>query len=111
MQMIARFITKRYKFIIAVWALFIILMGVFAIRLPAILEGDGFRMDVEHEDVMELVTESFDVPADTLFLVFENVTDEQIEASLEAVAALELTSAIASAFDHQAQYKEELAYA
>ena len=111
MQMIARFITKRYKFIIAVWALFIILMGVFAIRLPAILEGDGFRMDGEHEDVMELVTESFDVPADTLFLVFENVTDEQIEASLEEVAALELTSAIDSPLDNKAQYKEELAYA
>src|SRR5690625_3794266 len=86
-------------------------MGVFAIRLPAILEGDGFRMDGEHEDVMELVTESFDVPADTLFLVFEDVTDEQIEASLEEVAALELTSAIDSPLDHKSQYKEELAYA
>lgn len=111
MQTIARFITKRYKLIIIFWAILAITMGVFAIRLPAILEGDGFRMDGEHEDVMEMATDSFDVPAETLFLVFEDVTDEQIEASLEDVAELELTSAIDSPLDDQSLYEEDLAYA
>src|SRR5690625_5567329 len=111
MQTIARFITKRYKLIIIFWAILAITMGVFAIRLPAILEGDGFRMDGEHEDVMEMATDSFDVPAETLFLVFEDVTDEQIEASLEEVADLELTSAIDSPLDDQSLYEEDLAYA
>src|SRR5690625_4680702 len=85
--------------------------GGLAIRRPAILEGDGFRMDGEHEDVMAMATDSFDVPAETLFLVFEDVTDEQIEASLEEVADLELTSAIDSPLDDQSLYEEDLAYA
>lgn len=72
-----RFITKRYKFIIIFWIVLAIVLGVFAIRLPAILDGDGFRMDGEHEDVMAIATDSIDFPAETLFLVFEDLDDKQ----------------------------------
>src|SRR5690625_441835 len=111
MQTIARFITKRYKLIIIFWSILAITMGVFAIRLPYILECDSFHMDGVHDDVMEMPTDSFDVPVETLFLVFEDVTDEQIEARLEQGANLELTSAIGLPLDDQSLYVEDLAYA
>ena len=35
-------------------------------------------MDGEHADVMDIVSETFDMPAETMLLVFDNVADEKI---------------------------------
>ena len=57
--------------------------GSFRAPLPGLLAGDGFRMDAEHTEVMKIVSETFDLPAETMFLVFENVTDETIHSTLD----------------------------
>ena len=86
-------------------------MAVFAIRLPNMLEGDGFRMDGEHSTVMDTVSETFDMPAETMFLVFNNVPEKDIEATLKKVEKLKLTSAIDSPLDDAKLQKEKIAYA
>lgn len=111
LQSLARLITKAYKWIIIGWIIVAVIMGFFAIRLPAILEGDGFNMDAEHAVVMEKATERFGIAAETMFVVFDDVDDERIEASLAEIAALGVVSDIVSPLDDATLYTEKLSYA
>ncbi|WP_342514173.1 MMPL family transporter [Sporosarcina sp. FSL K6-1522] len=111
MRTIARFVTSAHKYIIFAWIAIFIVMSIFAIRLPSLLEGDGFEMDGEHAAVMDIVSTTFDMPAETMFLVFDNVSDDIIQTTLENVEKLNVTSEIASPFDHAEQYKKEVSYA
>lgn len=94
-------------------ARFFLIMAVFAIRLPSMLEGDGFRVDGEHSDVMDIVSDSFGMPAETMFLVFDQTSDEQIQTVLDAVGELGVTSDIVSPLDHpeQADTASKVSYA
>lgn len=108
---LARLITKVYKWIIVAWVVLAIIMGFLAIRLPSILEGDGFNMDAEHARVMERATAQFGIASETMFIVFEHVDDEQIEASIAKVDALDLASDITSPLVDASLYTDELSYA
>lgn len=111
LQSLARLITKAYKWIIIGWIIVAVIMGFFAVRLPAILEGDGFNMDAEHAVVMEKATERFGIAAETMFVVFDDVDDERIEASMAEIAALGVVSDIVSPLDDATLYTEKLSYA
>ena len=43
MRTLAQFVTKAHKYIIIAWIAIFVVMAVFAIQLPGLLEGDGFR--------------------------------------------------------------------
>ena len=105
------FVAARYKWIIAAWAILLIALAVFAIRLPGLLEGDGFRMDGEQENVSATLTQQFDQPDETMFLVFEQKTDTEIADALHAVEKLNITSGILSPLEEPTQYKDNIAYA
>ncbi|WP_284140542.1 MMPL family transporter [Virgibacillus sp. LDC-1] len=111
MRMLARIVLKGYKYIILFWVLLAIAMAFLAIRLPSMLEGDGFRMDGEHEKVMDIAAETFDMPAESLFLVFDGVSDEKLSSRLQEVEALGVTSEIISPLEDQTMYKKDLSYA
>ena len=86
-------------------------MTFLAIQLPGMLEGDGFRMDGEHSDVMDTVSETFGMPAETMFLVFDQVKDEKISSTLEKVEKLGITSEISSPLDDASLYTDDVSYA
>lgn len=111
LRILARFVTSAYKYIIIGWIAIFIALAVFAIRLPSMLEGDGFRMDGNHSAVMDIVSDSFDMPAETMFLVFDNVSDEKIETTLEKIEKLNLTSDIHSPLVDESLYKKRISYA
>ena len=111
MRTLARFVTKYYKAIMIGWIALFIAMAVFALRLPGLLAGDGFRMDAEHERVMKIASETFDLPAETMFVVFDNVTDETISSTLADIEKLDLASEVVSPLQHEEQYTEKVSYA
>ena len=111
LRLLARFVTSSYKYIIIGWIAIFITLAVLAIRLPDMLEGDGFRMDGDHSAVMDTVSTTFDMPAETMFLVFNEVPDNKIEAILEKVKKLGLTSDINSPLDDVTLYKKDASYA
>lgn len=111
MRTLARFITKVPKSIIVSWIAIFIVMALFAIRLPSMLEGDGFRMDGDHSTVMDTVSKTFDMPAETMFLVFDDVSDAKITETLENVEKLKLTSAIISPLEDETLQDQKVAYA
>lgn len=111
MHTFAHLVTRSYKAIIVSWLLIFAVMAVFAIRLPSMLEGDGFRMDGEHAEVMDIVSDTFDMPAETMFVIFDHVDDEKIEATLLAIEKLKLASSIESPLENETLYSEDVAYA
>lgn len=111
MSLLARVVTRSYKYMIVAWVVLAVIMAVFAIRLPSMLQGDGFEMDAEHAEVMDITTEVFGLPAETMFLVFEQVPDEQIKTSLEKVNNLGVVSEIVSPLEDETLYYPELSYA
>lgn len=110
-RIFSQFISKTYKWMAIFWVAVLITMAVFAIRLPDLLEGDGFRIDGEHEAVMDTVSKEFDMPAESMFIVFDKQSDETIQQTLEKVESLQLTSGIDSPLDDASLQKDDVAYA
>ncbi len=111
MKALAAFVTRFYKSIIAFWVLLLIASVYFAIQLPDKLQGDGFRTDGEHEQVMEVLTEKFDIPKDTILMVFDGSSDEIIKDSLIAVEDLNVADQIVSPLEDDSLRSGDIAYA
>ncbi|PIC63757.1 hypothetical protein CSV79_09960 [Sporosarcina sp. P13] len=107
----AKFVTKSYKWILAFWIILFGIMTYFAIQLPSLLAGDGFRVDGEHEKVMKIVSEDFGLPAESLFIVFDGKSDKEIKSTLADLDTLGVVSEIVSPITEQDQYTDDLSYA
>ena len=110
MQFLSNIVTSYYKIYLLLGYLFTVL-AVFAIRLPSLLEGDGFSTDGEHQQVMEELTNTFDLPAETLFIVFDQTSDETIQQTLSKIERLQIAEAIQSPLEDDTLYKNHVAYA
>ncbi|WP_303965794.1 MMPL family transporter [Sporosarcina ureae] len=111
LQRFGKFVTQSYKWIFTFWILLFGVMTYFAIQLPSLLAGDGFRVDGEHEHVMKIVSEDFGLPAESLFLVFDGKSDVEIDASLDQLEKLGVASDIVSPLEEKEQYTKDLSYA
>ena len=47
MRTLARFVASAHNYIIFAWIAIFVILTLFAIKLPGLLEGDGFKMDGE----------------------------------------------------------------
>ncbi|QAS52513.1 MMPL family transporter [Halobacillus litoralis] len=111
MGSISSFIVRSHKWLLIIWLILIIGMGYFAIQLPSLLEGDGFRTDGEFEQVEDVLNETFDFPESTLLLSFENQTNHEIKSTLDKVNDLGLASSIDSPLEDESMIEGEQAYA
>ncbi|MFC7322119.1 MMPL family transporter [Halobacillus campisalis] len=117
MKKTASLIVRSYRWIIAFWLIASLALGYFALQLPSLLEGDGFRTDGEYEQVEQELTDTFDFPESTLLLLFEKgeQTDvsfvQSIEDSLSSIEELDVGASIISPLDDESMYSESSAYA
>ncbi|MEK4626885.1 MMPL family transporter [Solibacillus sp. FSL R7-0682] len=111
MKHFAAYVTKFAKPIIAIWIVLFVLLAYFAIQLPSKLQGDGFFVDDEHVRVTEQLSETFDLPAKTIFVLFQNQSDEQIEALLTELKNINEISSITSPIGVANLNKDGYAYA
>ncbi|MCZ8541227.1 MMPL family transporter [Psychrobacillus psychrodurans] len=108
---LSKIVTRHYKLILGIWLLLFALLAVLAIRLPGLLEGDGFSTDGEHAEVMDELTKTFDFPAESLFVVFDQTSNSTIEQTLKEIEQLELAESIQSPLTDDSLYKDHVAYA
>lgn len=111
MKAFSKWITTYPKTIVTIWLIVVVVMGVLAIQLPDKLEGDGFSVDGDHAYVSEELSKTFDVPAQTIFVVFEQYTDETIVDVLAALQDVDNVQSIVSPKDSPAYEKDGIAYA
>ena len=111
MKFLANLVTRHYKVTWGVWIILFVALAFFALRLPSLLEGDGFKMDGEHQQVMDELTETFDLPAETLFIVFDQTSDQTIQDTLDDIENLKIVKDIQSPLEDSTLYKENVSYA
>ena len=111
MKKLANAILAHAKAVLAVWVVIVIALAIFAIQLPNKLEGDGFYVEDEHTYVTEQLSKTFDLPAKTIFVVFDNYTDEQITTTLNKLQAVKEIDTIQSPVDDATLKKGDTSYA
>ncbi|MGE7919691.1 MMPL family transporter [Viridibacillus sp. NPDC093762] len=111
MQGLSRFITKYYKIIATIWCALFIIFAYFAIQLPGQLKGDGFKVNGDHQAVMNELTAEFGLPAETIFVVFDKVKDDDIKATLQKIEEVEEIDSIQSPLQNSELHKKNISYA
>ncbi|MGE7622243.1 MMPL family transporter [Viridibacillus sp. NPDC096237] len=111
MQSLSRFITKYYKLIATVWCALFIIFAYFAVQLPGQLQGDGFKVNGDHQEVMDELTEEFGLPAETIFVVFDKVKNKDIKATLQKIEEVEEIDSIQSPLNVANLHKKNISYA
>lgn len=111
MKQFAYFITKFAKPILAIWIVLFIVMTYFAIQLPSKLQGDGFFVDGDHIRVTEDLSNTFDIPAKTIFVLFKDKTDAEIENTIQKLEKIEAMQSITSPIGVEELNRDRYAYA
>ncbi|WXB94937.1 MMPL family transporter [Bacillus sp. FJAT-52991] len=118
MNKIASFLVRAHKWMLALWLIFFVVMGYFAVQLPSLLEGDGFRTDGDFEQVQKELTKTFQFPESTLLILFEKQTNDSdaefrtnINDTLTTLDKQTTTTMIQSPLKDAALMKSDMAYA
>lgn len=110
MKQFAAFITKFAKPIVLLWCALLVVLAFFALQLPSKLQGDGFFYDGDHSYVTNELSDTFNLPAKTIFVLFENKTDEEISSALESLETIEEIQTITSPVGVEELNKDNYAY-
>ncbi|HEY9577585.1 MAG TPA: MMPL family transporter [Pseudobacillus sp.] len=118
MRKIPSFLVRFHKTLLILWLAATIIMGAFAMKLPSMLEGDGFRMDGEYEQVQKELINTFNFPESTIMVLFEKGQNEsetafkdKIGKTLTEIESLNIASAIESPLSDTSLLKKDTAYA
>ena len=111
MKAFSAFVTAHAKAIVALWTVVFIAMAVFAIQLPSKLQGDGFFVEGDHTYVTNELSETFDLPAETILVVFDPADPTKIQDTLQTLEKVEDIQSIQSPLDDSDLQKDGIAYA
>ena len=110
MKHFAAFVTKFAKPIVTAWVILFIILAYFAIQLPSKLQGDGFFVDGDHSYVTNELSNNFDLPAKTIFVLFKDKTDDDITTAIEKLKNIEEIHAITSPIGVDSLNRDDFAY-
>lgn len=106
------------KALIILWIIILASLSFSAINLPTMLQGSGFNIDGQFQEVETILKDDFDIPESTLILLFERsnqiedvVFREIINRTLEDINTVDAVDRIVSPLDHEDMFKGNTAYA
>jgi len=115
---IAKQVIKYFKFSLSLWVIVGAVLAFYAINLPSKLQGDGFDMKGEYQEVQDELSNTFDFPRNTILVLFskdkgQSATDfeEHISTVLDDIENLDITEHIQSPLAYDEQRNENYAYA
>lgn len=118
MKSIAKQVIKHFKFSLSIWVILSAVLTFYALNLPSKLQGDGFEMDGEYEEVQDELSNSFDFPRNTILVLFtkekkQSAADfnKHISTVLSDIEDLDITEQIQSPLTYEEQRNENYAYA
>ena len=111
MKAFSAFVTAHAKAIVAIWTIAFIAMAVFAFQLPSKLQGDGFFVEGDHTYVTNVLSETFDLPAETILVVFDPADPTKIQDTLQTLEKVDTIQSIQSPLDEPDLQKDGIAYA
>ncbi|MCM3767292.1 MMPL family transporter [Neobacillus niacini] len=117
MEKLGVYISRHYKWVLIVWVLAIIMFGFFAIKLPAVLSGNGFEFNGEYNQTRKILEDEFGQAKSSIILVFEketSVSDEKfiefIESTIKRLRNFVDAKQVITPFDREGMIKGNYAY-
>ncbi len=118
MRTIAKQVIKYFKFSLSFWVIISAVLAFYALDLPSKLQGDGFEMKGEYQEVQDELSNSFDFPRNTMLVLFtkeENQSatdfDKHISTVLSEIEELDIAEQIQSPLTYEEQRNDNYAYA
>lgn len=111
MKTFSAFITAHAKAIVVIWLIIFLAMAYFALQLPGKLQGDGFFVEADHTYVTNELAEKFDLPSNTILVVFDPAEDQKIEDTLKKLDNIKEIHSIQSPLEDSSLRKDGIAYA
>lgn len=117
LQKFGGYIYRNRKWVLVFWILIILILGVFALKLPSVLSGNGFEYKGEYNKTRDLLEQDFGHAKSAIILVFEkdeSVSNENfrqfILANFEKLTASDVAEQIISPYDRDGMVKGNYAY-
>lgn len=117
MQKFGGYIYRNRKWVLLIWGIIILLLGMFALKLPTVLSGNGFEYKGEYNKTRQLLEQEFEYPKSSIILVFakdKNVRDEDfrqfILANFVKLKDFDEAKQIISPLERDGMIKDQYAY-
>ncbi|WHY01918.1 MMPL family transporter [Neobacillus sp. DY30] len=117
METLGSIIYRYRKWVLALWILIIGISGVFAIKLPSVLSGNGFEYKGEYNETRKLLEKDFGHAKSSIILVFQresSVSDDNwnqfIKETFENLKKFDGAKSITTPYDRDGMIAEEYAY-
>lgn len=117
MEKLGGIIYRYRKWVLALWILIIGISGVFALKLPSVLSGNGFEYKGEYNETRKLLEKDFGQAKSTIILVFQresSVSDDDwnqfIQTTFEDLKEFDGAKSITTPYERDGMIKEDYAY-
>ena len=117
MEKLGVFIYRNKKWVLLIWIAAILFFGLFALKLPTVLSGNGFEYKGEYNQTRKLLEKDFGHPTSSIIIVFERnraISKEEfhqfIEDTFNRLNNFDSARDITSPFDRKGMFKESYAY-
>ncbi|MFB5197032.1 MMPL family transporter [Neobacillus sp. KR4-4] len=117
MQKLGELIYEKRKWVLVSWSLIILLLGLFALKLPSVLSGNGFEYNGEYNKTRNLLEQDFGYAKSSIILVFEKdkaISDEDFRQfilnNFENLAGFDAAQQIISPLEREGMMKTQYAY-
>ncbi len=111
------YISRYKKTVILLWVVIIAIFGLYAIKLPSVLSGNGFEFNGEYKQTKQILDDDFKQPKSAIIVLFEkekNVNQQDwerfINTSLGMAQDAPLVESVVSPFSQQGMMKGNHAY-
>jgi RND superfamily putative drug exporter len=118
MRKLGALVYSYRKVIIIMWVIILASLSYFALNLPSMLQGSGFKTEGQFQEVETILKEDFDIPESTLILIFERTDGIEkdlfrkvIKETLTDIETIDGISKTVSPLDHDEMFKGNTAYA
>jgi putative drug exporter of the RND superfamily len=117
MEKLGGIIYRYRKMVLVLWILIIGISGIFALKLPSVLSGNGFEYNGEYNETRKLLEKDFGQAKSSIILVFQkenSVTDENwnqfIQAAFDDLKEFDSAKSITTPYDRDGMIKDNYAY-
>jgi putative drug exporter of the RND superfamily len=117
MEKLGGVIYRYRKWVLVLWILIIGTSGIFALKLPSVLSGNGFEYNGEYNETRKLLEKDFGQAKSSIILVFQrehSVSDEDwnqfIQTAFEDLKAFDGAKSIITPYDRDGMIKDDFAY-
>jgi putative drug exporter of the RND superfamily len=111
------FIFRYHKAILTIWTIIIVVFGIFALKLPTVLSGNGFEYKGDYTETRKILENDFGQAKSTIILVFErkkpvsdNTWNSFIKDTFDNLKDFKGAESITSPFEEKGMLKKDYAY-